>query len=305
MHHYKAFGLNILSELELPELSDGDAITKHDLYIQSASFELPALENTQLYRRGVRAGFAKDADENLYLHWNKVASFKASSGNCLVVKPLVDDNNLVSLFTVSEALGLILFQRGLFLLHASAVRVGNEGWCFMGTPGAGKSTTAAAFIKAGGKLLSDDLTAIGFNDNGLAYIIPAYPQLKIWDKTANGLHYKKSELQPVSEGVNKFSYQPKSDFLHEPVPLKEVFFLHKARNRKPLVPLSAAEIPTETLKNFPLPSQLLTEDALKRHFSQSFQCTRSARLWKKKRPDGFENLEKWVNESIPEQLTAG
>ncbi|MCF0039521.1 serine kinase [Dyadobacter fanqingshengii] len=305
MHHYKAFGLNILSEIELPELSDGDASTRHDLYIQSASFELPALENTQLYRRGVRAGFAKDADENLYLHWNNVASFKASNGNCLVVRPLVDDNNLVSLFTVSEALGLILFQRGLFLLHASAVRVGNEGWCFMGMPGAGKSTTAAAFIKAGCKLLSDDLTAIGFNDNGLAYIVPAYPQLKIWDKTANGLHYEKSELQPVSEGVNKFSYQPKSDFLQEPVPLKEVFFLHKARNRKPLVPLSAAEIPTETLKNFPLPSQLLTEDALKRHFSQSFQCTRSARLWKKKRPDGFENLEKWVSESIAEQLTAG
>ncbi|MCF0060855.1 serine kinase [Dyadobacter chenwenxiniae] len=305
MHHYKAFGLNILSEIKLPEFSDGDVDTKHDLYIQSASFDLPTLEKTQLYRRGVRAGFAKDADENLYLHWNNVGSFKAMNGNHLIVNALVEDANLISLFTVSEALGLILFQRGLFLLHASSVQVGNEGWCFMGTPGAGKSTTAAAFIKAGCKLLSDDLTAIGFGNDGSAYIVPAYPQLKIWDKTADGLHYEKSELQPVSEGVNKFSYQPKSDFLHEPVPLKEVFFLHKARNRKPLVPLSAAEIPTEMLKNFPLPSQLLTDVALKRHFSQSFQCTRSARLWKKKRPDGFENLGKWVNECIPEQLIAG
>ena len=305
MHHYKAFGLNILSEIELPELSDGNADIAHDLHIQSASFDVPALENTQLYRRGVRAGFAKGEDGSLYLHWNNVASFKAINGNCLIVNPLVDDNNIVSLFTVSEALGLILFQRGLFLLHASSVQVGNEGWCFMGTPGAGKSTTAAAFIKAGCKLLSDDLTAIGFNANGLAYIIPAYPQLKIWDKTVNGLDYQKSELQPVSEGVNKFSYQPKAGFTHEPVPLKEVFFLHKARNKKSLVSLSVAEIPTELLKNFPLPSQLLKDEALKRHFFQSFQCTRSARLWKKRRPDGFENLEKWVNESIPEQLTAG
>ncbi|SKB54328.1 serine kinase [Dyadobacter psychrophilus] len=305
MHHYKAFGLNILSEIELPELSDGDAGVKHDLYIKSQPFDVPTLENTQLYRRGVRAGFAKDADENLYLHWHNIASFKAMNGDCLVVNPLVDDGNLISLFTVSEALGLILFQRGFFLLHASSVQVGNDGWCFMGTPGAGKSTTAAAFVKAGCKLLSDDLTAIGFNDKGLAYIIPAYPQLKIWDETANGLQYEKSELQPVSEGVNKFSYQPKAGFVHEPVPLKEVFFLHKARNRKSLVPLSAAEIPTEMLKNFPLPNQLLTDDILKRHFFQSFQCTRSARLWKKKRPDGFENLEKWVSESIPEQLIAG
>ncbi|MCF2488465.1 serine kinase [Dyadobacter sp. CY347] len=305
MHYYKAFGLNILSEIRLPELSDGDARPDHDLYIKSGVFDLPALEKTQLYRRGVRASFGKDADENLYLHWADVASFKATNGNCLYVNALTNENDLISLFTVSEAIGLILFQRGLFLLHASSVQVSNEGWCFMGTPGAGKSTTAAAFIKAGCKLLSDDLTAIGFNDDGSAYIIPAYPQLKIWDKTVAGLHYQQSDLHPVSEGVKKFSYEPKSNFSHDPVPLKEVFFLHKARNRKPLSALSAAEIPTETLKNFPLPSQLLTREALKRHFLQSFQCSKSARLWKKKRPDGFENLEKWVSECMPEQLIAG
>lgn len=305
MYHYKAFGLNILSEIELPELSDGNADLKHDLLIKVASFDVPALEKTQLYRRGVRAGFAKGEDESLYLHWNNVASFKADDGNYLTVNPLVSDNSVVSLFTVSEALGLILFQRGLFLLHASSVQVGDEGWCFMGTPGAGKSTTAAAFIKAGCKLLSDDLTAIAFSDEGFAYIVPAYPQLKIWEKTVNGLDYERSALQPVSEGINKFSYQPKAGFTHEPVPLREVFFMHKARNRKSLLSLSAAEIPTEMLKNFPLPNQLLKGEALKRHFSQSFQCSKSARLWKKRRPNGFENLEKWVNDRIPEHLTAG
>ncbi|MCE7069908.1 serine kinase [Dyadobacter sp. CY327] len=305
MHYYKAFGLNILSEIQLPELSDGDGNSDPDLYIKSAAFELPALGKTQLYRRGVRASFGKDADENLYLHWDNIASFKATNGNYLYVNALTNDDNLISLFTVSEAIGLILFQRGLFLLHASSVQVGNEGWCFMGTPGAGKSTTAAAFIKAGCKLLSDDLTAIAFHEDGSAYIVPAYPQLKIWDKTVAGLHYSESELHPVSEGVNKFSYEPKSGFSHEPVPLKKVFFLHRARNRKPLAALSAAEIPTETLKHFPLPSQLLTRDVLKRLFLQSFQCSKSAKLWKKKRPDGFENLEKWVSECIPEQQTAG
>jgi hypothetical protein len=305
MYHYKAFGLSILSEIKLPELSNGDAENAHDLQIKSGQFETPPLSNTQLYRRGIRASFAQDADENLYLHWGGVATFRASAGNCLILNPLTEDENLISLFTVSEALGLILFQKGLFLLHASAVQVGDEAWCFMGKPGAGKSTTAAAFIKAGCKLLSDDLTAIGFNERGLAEIIPAYPQLKIWDNTVNGLQYDKSDLQPVSEGVNKFSYQPKSAFPHDPVPLKAIYFLHNARNRKPLMPLSAAEVPTETLKNFPLPTQLLTRDVLKNHFLQSFQCAKSAGMWKKRRPDGFANLEKWVNESIPEQLTTG
>jgi hypothetical protein len=300
MYFYKAFGLNIHSEIALPELSDGDSTANADLHIQAAKFALPSLKNTQIYRRGVKASFGQNEENQLFLYWKGIAAFRATGGNLLWVSPETDDENLISLFTVSEALGLILFQRGYFLLHASSVMVGDEAWCFMGTPGAGKSTTAAAFIKAGCKLLSDDLTAIGFDSEGVAWVIAAYPQLKIWENTVNGLVYDKTSLQPVSEGVNKFSYQPKSGFQQEPVQLKALYFLHKARNKKPLLPLSGPEIPIETLKNFPLPISLLNEESLKRHFLQSFQCAKSAEMWQKRRPEGFEKLEKWVNEAVGE-----
>lgn len=297
MFFYKAYGLNIRSEIQLPELSEGNPDAEYHLEILSGVVNLPELKKTQIYRRGIRAYFGQDSADSLFLQWDKIGSFQAIEGRQLIVSSLTDDPNLISLFTVSEAIGLILFQRGYFLLHASSVQVGNEAWCFMGLPGAGKSTTAAAFLKAGCKLLSDDLTAITFTE-GIAFVVPAYPQLKLWDKTVKGLEYDQSELHPVSEGVNKFSYSPKSDFLHQPVKLGEVFFLHKARNRKNLSALSASEIPTETLKNFPLPIKLLKDDALKNHFFQSFQCAGTANMWRKKRPDGFGNLEKWVSDSV-------
>lgn len=298
MYSYKAFGLSIFSEIELPELSIIEPLADYNLQIKIGKTELPELKKTSIYRRGIRAGFGQDDSGNLYLSWEGVGNFCAVNGGLLIISPLTEDPNLLSLFTVSEALGLILFQKGFFLLHASSVRVGNEAWCFMGSPGAGKSTTAAAFIKMGCNLLSDDLTAIGFDENGEAIIIPAYPQLKIWDRTVNGLQYDKSNLQPVSEGVNKFSYQPKADFLHEPVKLKEIFFLHKARNRPSVQALAASEIPTETLKNFPLPVQLLSGKSLQKHFIQSFQCAKSANMWRKRRPNGFELLEDWVKKSL-------
>ena len=226
MYSYKAFGLSIVSDIGLPELSVIESQADYDLHIKIGPIVLPKVKKTMIYRRGIRAGFGQDNSANLYLHWDGVADYSAVNGKLLTISPLTTDPNLLSLFTVSEALGLILFQKGYFLLHASAVQVGDEAWCFMGSPGAGKSTTAAAFVKMGCPLLSDDLTAISFNDKGEAVIIPAYPQLKIWDNTVNGLQYDKSDLQPVSEGVNKFSYQPKTNFLHEPVRLKEIFFLH-------------------------------------------------------------------------------
>ena len=304
MHSYKAFGLSIISEIELPELSISEPSDDFDLVIKIGQIALPKLKKTSIYRRGIRANFGEDDTCNLYLNWDRVANFSAIKGNVLLVAPLTKDENLLSLFTVSEALGLILFQRGYFLLHASSVQVRDEAWCFMGNPGAGKSTTAAAFVKAGCRLLSDDLTAIGFDENGEAQIIPAYPQLKIWDNTVNGLNFNRSELQPVSEGVNKFSFNSKADFLHEPVALKEVFFLHKALNRGPLQLLAATKVPTETIRNFPLPTQLLAGNTLKNHFIQSFQCAKSARMWSKRRPNGFTALETWVQESLAINVTA-
>ena len=298
MYFYKAYGLKISSEIELPELSDDESRDLSDLEIRLGEIDAPKLNNTMIHRRGIRASFAKGADDHLFLCWKGVATYEAIEGKILRIHRATEDANLLSLFTVSEALGLILFQRGLFLLHASAVRVGDKAWCFMGSPGAGKSTTAAAFVKTGCELLGDDLTAISFDEAGEAYVIPAYPQLKIWDNTVNGLNYDKSKLLPVSEGLNKFSFQPKDGFSHEPVQLGQVFFMHKAMNRPKLRQLMASDIPIKMLKNFPLPLRLLTDDFLKQHFLQSFQCCKSAKMWAKRRPDGFENLEKWVNESV-------
>jgi len=245
MYFYKSYGLLISSEIELPELSEiQDQGSSTDLKVSMAEFAMPELVKTNIHRRGIRAFFGEDEAGNLFLHWEGVADFKAIGGDLLLISPKTNDMNLLTLFTVSEALGLILFQKGYFLLHASSVKVGSEAWCFMGNPGAGKSTTAAAFIKAGCKLLSDDLTAIKFDETGNGFIIPAYPQLKIWDNTVEGLDYDKTSLSPVSEGVNKFSYQPKGTFEHKPVALKRIFFLHHAKNRAVLKEMNGHEIPT-------------------------------------------------------------
>ncbi|HEV7378427.1 MAG TPA: serine kinase [Dyadobacter sp.] len=302
MYFYKAFGLNISSEISLPELSAGENTPHIDLFIKAGEVKLPRLLKTPIYRRGIRAMFGYGETGSLILHWPDTVDFEAIDGSTLVVSSYNSDPNIISLFTVSEAIGLILFQKRYFLLHASAVKVGNEAWCFMGNPGAGKSTTAAAFIKAGCELLSDDLTAITFNSDGSPYIVPAYPQLKIWDNTVNGLQYDRNDLQPVSEGVNKFSYQPTEHFPLEPVKLNAVYFIHKAKNQTLLARLSATAIPIETLKNFPLPVQLLKGELLKEHFKKSFLCATHADMWRKRRPDGFENLERWVNESISSAL---
>lgn len=297
MYHYNAYCLNFSSEIPLPECcvsENGDP----DFLIVKKQLTPPHLEATNIHRRGIMAQTAIDPDGSIWLHWENVATFRACEGRQLEVHGFTADPDVLSLFTVSEALGLILFQRNHFLVHASAVKVGNVAWLFMGTPGAGKSTTCAAFVKAGCPLLGDDLTAITFDGHGRPLVSPAYPQLKIWERSAAGLGYQTDELSPVSEGINKFALSPRHNFTSEPVPLARMYFIHNDEHLPEFQTMSPSGMPSETLRHFPLPNQLLNSLTLQKLFKQSLSCAAAAGAFLLKRPDGFEALESWVQESL-------
>lgn len=293
LYNYKAFGLSFSSEIELPECLPAES-TALDFRIVKARVSLPPVSTTNIHRRGIMAESGIDSNQNLYLNWKGVAAYRAIAGELLEVDAMTEENDVLSLFTVSEALAMILFQRGYFLLHASAVQIGEQAVVFMGAPGAGKSTTAAAFVKAGCRLLSDDLTAISFDQDNKPYVVPAYPQLKIWENTVRGLGMNVENLERVSEGVNKFAVTPRDLFPDKILPLGAFYFLHKARNKPRLRQMPLMKIPTETLKHFPIESKWLDERHLTRLFHQSIFCAQNAEMWEMRRPEGFDALENWV-----------
>lgn len=294
---YKAFDLHIFSEIPLPELVQmGETEKDVDVKIVRSAVQFPVLAPTSIHRRGIMAENAEGKDGAVYLRWEGVAGYKAVNGDTLYVDSYTEDTELLSLFTVSEAMGCILLQRGLLLLHASSVQVGEVAYSFLGEPGTGKSTTATAFVKRGALLLSDDLTAICFDHENRPYVLPAYPQLKIWENTVNGLDFDKSKLAPVAEGINKFSLRPSHDFPTAPVPLAKIFLLHKPADLAADRILPPIEAPIELVRHFPLSPHLLRGKAHQRHFQQSSWCAIHAQIWNKQRPDGFPALEKWVSE---------
>ena len=71
---------------------------------------------------------------------------------------LTQDDALV--YLLGFVLSFVLRLRGVVCLHASAVAIGDRAVAFIGEPGAGKSTTAAAFAAAGYPVLTDDLLAL-------------------------------------------------------------------------------------------------------------------------------------------------
>ncbi len=97
-------------------------------------------------------------------------------------------------YLLGPVLGIVLRLRGVTCLHASAVAFGGYSVAFVGSAGAGKSTTAAALARQGYGVLSDDIVAL-IEREGTQYALPAYPHLCLWPDSVKML-YGSSEALP-------------------------------------------------------------------------------------------------------------
>jgi hypothetical protein len=131
-------------------------------------------------------------------------------------------------------LAAALHLRGVPLLHASVLAVGGGAIALMGTPGAGKSTTAAAFVARGHALLSDDLAALALDDDAVR-VQPGYPRLRLYADSARAAGFAADSLPRVFAaailGDKRFVALSSDDgtFCAEPRPLRAIYLLQPRR----------------------------------------------------------------------------
>lgn len=292
MKKYFAFGEVIETDIDF-----GDTLPKSDakatFTITQTEFSANPRKLTKVHRQGVQARFGF-VENTAFLVWDSIAKFRISS-TTIHYESLGADEKTLKLFVLSEAIGIALFRQGNFVLHGSCVLVNGKANIFIGTPGAGKSTTATAFWKNGKTILSDDLSVVKFI-NEKPFVLPAFPQLKVWEDALNGLKIDTSLLGKSTEGGTKYLInQPFEHFPPQPIPLEKITVLLKHNSRKREGNVSILETPTELLKHFPLPSGLLKTELLKNHFLQSLKIAETVEITQQKRPKNFAALEEFVN----------
>jgi len=111
--------------------------------------------------------------------------------------PGCDDAVLARWFT-DRVLAAVLRHRDLLVLHANAVAAPDGVIVIGGGPGTGKSTTLAALLNRGCRMLSDDLTAVRHGAPGQAEVVPGVAQLHLAGDAAEGLGFPvdPAQLQP-------------------------------------------------------------------------------------------------------------
>ena len=134
-------------------------------------------------------------------------------------------------YLLGPVLGILLRLRGVTCLHASAVAFGEMAVAFVGSEGAGKSTTAAALARHGHAILSDDVVALAEHD-GSFYVHPAYPYLCLWPESVESLYGSPDALPQFSANYEKrFLSLGKQElrFAERALPLAAIYILGERR----------------------------------------------------------------------------
>ncbi|MFC4810029.1 aldolase [Paenibacillus sp. GCM10023250] len=281
---YRAFGLAIASEIDLPELlADAEADGEADVCIRRE-----ALTAIWEERAGEEGGCYAFGDGEFMLRIEGTGIYRVRDGREIAVTPAEGaSETAVRLYLLGTCMGALLFQRQLLPLHGSAVVIGGKAYAFVGDSGAGKSTLAAALLQRGYPLLTDDVVAVTLTRDRVPYVIPAYPQQKLWQESIDRLGMRDGRYVPLY--ATKFGIPVAQRFCSEPVPLAGVFELVKTDgSRAELRRLRGLErLPTvryHTYRQF-LISRLGLDH---RHFSTSVSVVDRIAMYQLRRPEnGF------------------
>lgn len=150
---------------------------------------------------------------------------------------------------VHPALGCIVRVRGVVCLHASAVTVGDRCIAIIGSPGAGKSTTAAMLAAMGQRVLSDDVVALTEGGHGF-FVQPGVSRIRLHRDSAQAVHGDEAPFQPIwsqtRDGWDKGypSATANDNGPLGPTPLAAVYFLRPRdpkRTRPQITPVAETD----------------------------------------------------------------
>ena len=130
-------------------------------------------------------------------------------------------------YLVGPVIAFALRLRGTTSLHASCIAVGGRAVALLGQPGAGKSTTAAAFARLGYSVLSDDVAVL--DDRGDQFLVqPGYPRVNLWPESVQALFGSADALPKITPTWGKM-YLPLDQnghrFQESPLPLGGIYVL--------------------------------------------------------------------------------
>lgn len=219
--YYRAFGLRIRSTLRLDEIPE-HPVDGWDVTIETGSIDRPGPESPigRIYQA---------AGDEQYLAIGSVGKFLILNSREIVVDLAPGfPTELAGYALLGPVMAALLHGRGKLILHGSALAVEGRAVVFVGDKGAGKSTTAGAFVGAGHELITDDVVAIDWDAQGRPMVTPSYPTMKLSSAALELVGVDRFTLLPPPPGnFHKQRVRPRQAVSQGPMPVVAIYALER------------------------------------------------------------------------------
>jgi len=265
---YYAYGLGIRSELPLPALRARKI--KPDVVIR---FAKRVCKTDALGQAG---SSIRECGEEVCLQWKGAGRFHIRGGREITIEREAGaEEGILRVLLLGPALAVLLHQRGLLILHGSAILLQGAVVAFLGQKGIGKSTTAAKLHERGHPVVADDVIAVQMI-TGAPFAFPAYPQLNLWPDAASALGHNLSAVPKLHSRVEKRATHATKGFSANPLPLRLLYVLGRG-TRNTATDLSPHEALTELLRHS-YAAKLIRGSAAPIHFRQCASLVGAVRM---------------------------
>jgi hypothetical protein len=217
VHTYTVYGLQVHSELTLPELVPAP-VSQPDVLIRYG--DVPIALPDPLGR-----GMLYQAQPGQFLlRLDRIANYLVTDGTTITIQPAPNgDAADLRVFLLGSAFGALLHQRGVLPLHGSTIVTRWGALVFVGDSGNGKSTLAGALCQRGYRFLGDDVCVVRI-DTGAPMAYPAFPILQLWADMQSQLDSGASP-ERVRTGLEKYCLCMNDRFADQAVPLVAAYEL--------------------------------------------------------------------------------
>jgi hypothetical protein len=212
-----AYGLNIRSEIELPEFEQiSGPIFDLDIRVHPPTDK--DIRNRDIINEG----------EHVY-SWPNLDIGQVVIRNAEIVDLYPSKVNPLSILAVAvhgPIMACILHLRGNLVLHAGAIEIDNAGVILVGDSGSGKSTSSASLLASGRKLICDDVVAIAQLPSFTPTITPAFPQIKLSEEAASHINLTRFAEKPAPiKDFGKKLFDTRKQFRETPIAPKIICVL--------------------------------------------------------------------------------
>ena len=228
--HYRLFGLRVLSEITLGQLPTR-RFKLPDVHLVLGKSVRPKGSRISFYHRiysdqGSLASSFAWSGKKFLVRLHGVADFMISQNGsqieCFPV-PKSELADVAALF-ISQIMPLAMsLRKNLLVMHACGVRIGHGCAIILGNQGFGKSTLAAAFVRRGYSLLSDDVLPLRRKLNQLQ-ALPGVPEIRLGSKMVD-LIGGDSRINGLTKVFAKTRVGVGFAFCSEPLPVKKIYWL--------------------------------------------------------------------------------